>query len=106
MRIKVLIKDPGKAPREFNIENTPETFQHIVGGYIESVTFAEDMCIICNEEGRLMNLPHNCDVCGIDFVGTIILCGVKGEELSDLPGDMESWKTVFRSLWECDHEHS
>ena len=100
MRIKVLIKDPGKAPREFNIENTLETFQHIVGGYIESVTLATDMCIICNEEGRLMNLPHNCNVCGIDFVGTIILCGIAGEELADLPGDWESWKMSFRSLWE------
>lgn len=106
MRIKVLIKDPGKAPREFDIENTLETLQHIVGGYIETVTLASDLVIICNEEGRLMNLPYNCDVCGIDFVGTIILAGVAGEEFADLPGDMESWKSVFRRLWECDHEHS
>lgn len=100
MRIKVLIKAPGKTPREFNIENTLETFQNIVGGYIDAVTLASDLVIICNEEGRLMNLPHNCDICGIDFVGTIILAGVAGEEFADLPGDMASWKNIFRSLWE------
>ena len=100
MRIKVLIKAPGKTPREFNIENTLETFQNIVGGYIDAVTLASDLVIICNEEGRLMNLPHNCDICGIDFVGTIILAGVAGEEFADLPGDIEGRRNTFRSLWE------
>lgn len=100
MKISVLIKEPGKSPRHVWISNTLENLQKTVGGYIESVTLATDMCIICNEEGRLMNLPHNCNVCGIDFVGTIILCGIAGEELADLPGDWESWKTCFRSLWE------
>lgn len=100
MKISVLIKEPGKSPRHVWISNTSENLQKTVGGYIESVTLATDMCIICNKEGRLMNLPHNCNVCGIDFVGTIILCGIAGEELADLPGDWESWKTCFRSLWE------
>lgn len=100
MKISVLIKEPGESPRHVWISNTLENLQKTVGGYIESVTPATDMCIICNEEGRLMNLPHNCNVCGIDFVGTIILCGIAGEELADLPGDMETWKTVFKSLWE------
>lgn len=100
MKISVLIKEPGKSPRHVWISNTLENLQKTVGGYIESVTLATDMCIICNEEGRLMNLPHNCNVCGIDFVGTIILCGIAGEELADLPGDWKSWKTCFRSLWE------
>lgn len=100
MKISVLIKEPGKSPRHVWISNTLENLQKTVGGYIESVTLATDMCIICNEEGRLMNLPHNCNVCGIDFVGTIILCGIAGEELADLPGDWENWKTVFKSLWE------
>lgn len=100
MKISVLIKEPGKNPRHVWISNTLENLQKTVGGYIESVTLATDMCIICNEEGRLMNLPHNCDICGIDFVGTIILCGIEGEELSDLPGDWESWKMMFKPLWE------
>ena len=47
-----------------------------------------------------MNLPHNCNVCGIDFVGTIVICGVEGEEFADLPGDFKNWKNIFKSLWE------
>jgi len=57
--------------------------------------------IICNEEGRLIGLPHCCTICGIDFVGTIVIAGVEGEEFADLPGSFQEWKLVFRSLWEA-----
>ena len=50
MKISVLIKGPGKNPRHVWISNTLENLQKTVGGYIESVTLATDMCIICNEE--------------------------------------------------------
>lgn len=100
MKISVLVKDPGKVPRHVHIENSLSNLQKTVGGYIETVTLMSDAVIICNEEGRLMNLPHNCNVCGIDFVGTIVICGVEGEEFADLPGDFKNWKNMFRSLWE------
>lgn len=55
--------------------------------------------IICNEEGRLLGLPHNCEVCGIDFVGTIVFAGVAGEDFADFPIGFQNFKKMFWGLW-------
>lgn len=39
-KIKVIIKEPGKAPEIKTITNDLGTLQSIVGGYIETVTLA------------------------------------------------------------------
>lgn len=84
-QILVIIKHPGEEPYlEPLFDNTLEAFQNAVGGYIETVTFAQDAAIICNEEGRLMGLAHNCTVLGVDFCGTILVAGVEGDEFASL----------------------
>ena len=84
-KIFVVIKEPGKAPViEPMFDNSLESFQKAVGGYIETVTISDDLVIICNEEGRLMDLPMNVEVAGIGFVGTIVVAGVDGEEFSSV----------------------
>lgn len=82
--IKVIIKEPGKAPRYEEIENDLETLQTIVGGYIETVTLY-DTVIICDEEGRLNGKAMNCRFYGLQLCGTIILAGIDGEEFADVP---------------------
>lgn len=82
--MKVIIKQPGKEPEVAEIENTLPALQQVVGGYIETVTLAADCCIICNEEGRLQELPYNLTFCGVSFVGTILFVGVAGDEFADL----------------------
>lgn len=84
-QILVMVKKPGEQPAvEPFFDNTLEAFQEAVGGYIETVTLADDVVIICNEEGRLMGLPYNVTVGRIDFVGTIVIAGVKGDEFSSI----------------------
>lgn len=80
--------------------NDLEALQKAVGGYIETVTLATDLVLICNEEGRLLGLDHNCRICGVDFVGTIILAGVDGEEFADIPATEYVLRKLFPSLWE------
>lgn len=82
--MKVIYKAPGCAPELRDIPNTLEELQASVGGYIETVTFASDAVVICNEEGRLMGLPHNCVFLGVDFVGPILIVGQAGGEFCDL----------------------
>lgn len=101
-KIKVLIKDPGKKPRSVSISHRLENLQKIVGGYIETVTFAEDLVIICNEEGRLQGLPYNCDICGVSFVGTIIFAGINGDEFADVPMSYSEAKEILPQLWKED----
>ena len=49
------------------------------------MTIASDAVIICNEEGRILGLSDNCRVCGVDFVGTVLIVGTKGDEFCDAP---------------------
>lgn len=83
--MKVIRKRPGEAPEEISMENTLKALQQEVGGYIETVTFAENATIICDDEGRLKGKPYNCDLLGKDFVGTILVVGVRGDEFGDVP---------------------
>lgn len=89
MKIKVMIKEPYKAPYEAEIENTLEEFQRIVGGYIETVPLFEHSryTLICNEEGKIKGLKPNV-FWGEDVkCGTVIAVGSSGssESFCDLP---------------------
>lgn len=85
MKIKVIVKVPGKAPEMRTVRNELQSLQQLVGGNIETVTVSTDLVIICNEEGRLRNLPYNMTLLGIDFLGTIVFAGAKGDEFADVP---------------------
>lgn len=98
-KIRVLSKRPGQPPRSVWMANSLSNFQNAVGGYIETVTICEDAVIICNEEGRLLGQPYNCTICGVDFVGDIVIAGVKGEEFADLPISYQEAKKTFACLW-------
>lgn len=84
-KISVFVKEPGRLPRLQTVRNTLEALQTVVGGYIETLTLATDLVIVCNEEGRLQGLPYNCELCGAELYGTIILAGVAGEDFADFP---------------------
>lgn len=83
--MKAIYKAPGRPPEPRDIPNTLAELQAMVGGYIETVTFATDAVVICNEEGRLLGLPQNCRFLGVDFVGPILIVGMNGDEFTDLP---------------------
>lgn len=102
MKISALVKQPGRVPYHTNISNSLEALQKEVGGYIEAVTLASNLVIICNEEGKLLGLPYNCTICGEDFVGTILMVGRDGEEFADLPLEWAGMKALFPEMWEVD----
>lgn len=106
-KIRAIVKRPDEEIGHVtNISPTLQNLQNIVGGYIEAVTIAPGVVVICNEEGRIMGLPHNCEVRGrnligeftVDFCGEIIVLGDlhedrEGEDFTDLP------KWVTRKEW-------
>lgn len=58
--MKVVIVEPKKKPVVHDIDADLESMQKIVGGLIEAVyPFDEPVALICNEEGKLLNLPLN-----------------------------------------------
>ena len=60
--ISVIIKEPGKKPKRKTIKNTLEAMQKVVGGHIETVTLAENIVLVVNEDGIPLGLPYNCDM--------------------------------------------
>lgn len=73
--IKVLKKEPGKAPEIVTIDGSLSSMQDIVGGYLEVLPLPRCRAImVCNEEGRMLELPHNLTLMGRHIVGTIFFC--------------------------------
>ncbi len=56
--LKILYKQVGELPRVMKIENTLEAKQELVGGLIEVVPY-KDALLICNEEGKNLNMDAN-----------------------------------------------
>lgn len=76
--MKVLIVEPGKAPKTAEIENTLSAKQAIVGGQIEMVSppnHQDDAVLICNEEGKFIGLEMNRVICLKDGTPYDIICG-------------------------------
>ena len=88
--IRVLVVEPGKDPEVRVIENSLEGIQQIVQGYIECVTLhgkaGEDLVLICNEEGKIRNLPMNAMIPEIDdmIFGTFLIAGTDRDEFASL----------------------
>lgn len=73
-KIKCLLVEPYKLPKEIEIDNTLEAKQKIVDGLIECVYF-NDVIIICNEEGKINGMTPNRDI-GSDIVfGSFLIVG-------------------------------
>lgn len=52
--MRILIVEPGKAPRPAKIKHSLESLQAIVGGCIQAVyPFADKVALVCNDEGKL-----------------------------------------------------
>ena len=58
--MQAVVVEPKKKPMVQDIASDSESMQKIVGGPIEAVyPFDEPVVLICNEEGKLLNLPLN-----------------------------------------------
>ncbi len=52
--LDVLLVEPMKPPKEFQVADTLEALQGMVNGYIETVNMNDDpVVLICNEEGKM-----------------------------------------------------
>lgn len=83
--MKAIMKKPGEGFDLVEIPNTLKALQSAVDGYIEVITLADDLAVVCNEEGRLRGLPHNLTINEISLCGTILIVGVDGEDFTDVP---------------------
>ena len=84
--MRVLVVEPERRPEAREINGSLESMQEIVGGLIQPVyPFDDPVALVCNDEGKLVNLPANRglrDKNGqiYDIVcGTFFLCGAPAD---------------------------
>ena len=84
--MRVLVVEPERRPEVREIDGSLESMQKVVGGWIQALyPFDEPVALVCNDEGKLMNLPANRglrDKNGRIYdivVGTFFLCGAPAD---------------------------
>lgn len=100
--IDVVMVKPGRNAYVTRIDSSLTSMQNIVGGFLEAVyPFEENVCILCNEDGKLDGLPLNRalkdggEIYDI-IAGTFFLCGFDDEKFTGLaPEQLEKYKQEF-----------
>lgn len=93
MKTRVIIKRTDeKYGHVTNISTSLENLRRTVGGYIETVPAVLDAIILCNENGKLLNLEPNMWYFHDRLCGTIIVIGTKDDEFADCPLTLDTWK--------------
>ena len=89
--MKVVIKEPGRAPVRKEIENELSVLQGIVGGLLQHVDICKDgeswFGMLCNDEGKFLGLEPNFKLYADTIVGTVIFVGHTKDDFGDLPED-------------------
>lgn len=95
--IRVIIKKAGEPPVEATVPNCYETLKNTVEGYIEAVRFEKGVVCWINEEGKLIDLPHNFSINGISIEGNVIFTGeTRGGNNKSLTDDQVNYiKALF-----------
>lgn len=112
-KIKVLLVEPEKYPKEIVIDDSLEAMQEVVGGDIEEyMPYDDDVAIICNEEGKMRGLPLNRAVYMQDndkkemvdiICGKFFICYAppESESFQSLPDDMMKKYTFTTRMCEA-----
>ena len=96
-KIRILVIKTNEEPHQLKIPHTLEDMQNVVGGLVEYVELEHNVDLICNDEGKLLNLELN-RVLGNDIIaGTFFIAGQhKGETISLSRKQIKKYKRIFR----------
>ena len=113
--MRVLVVEPERRPEAREIDGSLHTMQGIVGGLIQPVyPFDDPVALVCNDEGKLMNLPANRGLRDKDgqiydiIFGTFFLCGVPADcdhFTSLTPEQIKTYQEKFYTpemVWDMD----
>ena len=96
-KIRILVVEPSKEPRQIKVEHTLENLQKIVGGLIEYVELDYNTDLICNEEGKLLGLELNRKLENDIVAGTFFIVGQhNGETISLSKKQIKKYREMFR----------
>ena len=104
--MRVLIVEPERRPEVKEIDCSLKTMQEIVGGLIQPIPLPgdTDTVLVCNDEGKLLNLPANRGLRDEDgqiydiVCGTFFICGAPRDSdhfTSLIPEQIERYRERF-----------
>ena len=104
-KLTVVMVEPGKEAKVTEIGSSLEALQTAVGGYIEAYyPFEEEVCIVCNDEGKFNGMDPCRAVYGEDkqmmdiVFGPFFICGCGGEDFSSLTEDqIKRYTEMFKN---------
>lgn len=104
-KITVLVVEPQKKPYVKEIDNTLESLQHEVGGYIQAIyPFCEPVTIVCADCAKLEGMPlnralrdDNGDVYDI-IAGTFLIVGLTEDDFGSLSEEQNKQFAEFFGL--------
>ena len=83
--MRILVVEPERRPEVQEIDDSLKAMQTIVGGLIQPIHLDDSVVLVCNDEGKLMDLPANRglrdkegQIYDIVF-GTFFLCGAPAD---------------------------
>lgn len=100
----VLVVEPERRPEVREIDDSLKAMQEIVGGLIQPICLEDSVVLVCNDEGKFMDLPanrglrdKNGQIYDIVF-GTFFLCGAPADYdhfTSLTPEQIERYREKF-----------
>lgn len=103
--MEVLLVEPGKEARMTEVSNDLRSLQSLVGGYIEATyPFDDPVALVCNDEGKIMQMPLNRALRGEDgkiydaIAGPFFICGLGEDNFCSLPKELQG-KYVEKFRW-------
>ena len=104
--MRVLVVEPERRPELKEINGSLESMQEIVGGLIQPIYLDNSVVLICNDEGKLMNLSANRGLRNKDgqiydiVCGTFLLCSAPADSdhfTSLTPEQIERYEDLFHT---------
>lgn len=102
--MRILVVEPEHRPEVREIDGSLKTMQEIVGGLIQPICLEDFVVLVCNDEGKLMDLPANRGLRDEDgqiydiVFGTFFLCGAPADSdhfTSLTPEQIERYRERF-----------
>ena len=84
--IKVVLVEPGKAPRTEEVKNKFGALGKLVGGLMDCVHL-EDAILVCNDEGKINGMEPNRRVGNDIICGPFFICGDGVEDFCSLTNE-------------------
>ena len=89
-KVRSLIKRPGEGWTVTEIQNELEPLQRRWAATWRLSRYGRMPASCATRRGRIKGMPYNTTICGVSFVGPILIVGTAGEDFSDLTEQQEA----------------